>query len=232
MDKQAASTFLNSVIDYKEIATVIEEDKYDLSDKIRSNVYIAIKELEPRKCLSFRLLKNGSYKREVQLSANLEYAQVLIAYMRESTYGDYTIESSVTPIALKATEDAIVEFYSSDSIRDKISEGISNQIQKSKIIRDILSKDIKKNKKWLKHEINTLLADESTSSIAGNMIDSVSDSIVSFLSSTMGQKLMAAIGKFMATGMGKILMKQIAVVVGKALASGVLKSTILVAIKK
>ncbi|MEM6343405.1 MAG: hypothetical protein AAF927_05975 [Bacteroidota bacterium] len=232
MYNQAASTFLNSVIDYREIAQAIEADKSALGYEIRRKIRFALMDLEPSTCLSFRLVKNGTFKREVQLSASLEYAQVLIAYMREDKYEGYAIESSVTPVVLKATEQAIVGFYSGEEVQEKISEGISNQIRQSRIIKDILAKDIKANQTWLKHEIKTLLADESASSIAGRMIDSVSDSIVSFLSSTMGQNLMAAIGKFMATGMGKILMQQIGIVVAKALASGVLKSVILMAIKK
>ncbi|MBK8563552.1 MAG: hypothetical protein IPN76_09445 [Saprospiraceae bacterium] len=232
MNQDAASVFLNNVIGYKEIAKTLEGDKYNLANKIHLKTSWALRKIEPSKCLSFQLYRGDVYVKEVKLSASIDYVRVLIAYMKEVKFEGYTIESCVTPIALKATEEAIVEFYSDEEIRGKITEGVTNQIRNSKIIKGLIQKDISTNQAWLKHEVKTLLAGESASSLAGDLINTMSNSISQFLSSTVGQQLLAAIGKFMATGMGKLLLKQISVVVAKALAAGVFKSAILLAIKK
>lgn len=230
---QAASFFLKNVIDYREVAKLISKDKYKLLSSIHQEVHTALKNLEPSTCLSFDLHQDRSFSRTVKLDASLEYASVLVAYMTGDRYkSKYDIDSSVTAIALKATENAIIRFYSGQEVRDKIAQSISQQLQESHLIKEILKKDIEKNQKWLEHEIKILLKEESASSPAGQTIDTISESIVSFLSSATGQKLIAIIGKFMATGVGKILIHKIALVVGKAIASGLFKSAILAAIKK
>lgn len=232
MDNHQSSEFFKRIIDYKEVAKLIVNEKSELLSNIRSKTYSEINNLTPNQCLSFKLYNGTNYIREVKPEANLEYAKILIAFMSESKYKSYKIESSVTPIALKATEIAIVDFYTGEKIRNKIAEGITSQIEKNELINNLVRKDINTNQKWLRHEVKTLIAGESASSMAGEMINTVTDSIVEFLSSAMGQKIIAIIGKFMVTGMGKILLQQISLIVTKALAAGVLKSAILIAVKK
>lgn len=223
---------LSFLINPKSVADEIAKNRELLKSKISSKIYHAISSMEPSKCLSFRLMKNDTMVREVSLKASVEYVEVLIGYMKSNKYNGYEVESCITPVALKATETAIIDFYTSDIVREAISVQIVEQLKNSKIIKVAMNNEINANKQWLKHEINTLLAGESASSIAGNVIEKMSDNIMSFLSSTAGHNLLALIGKLMATTTGKIMLKELGVIISKAIATEAFKSVLLVAIKK
>lgn len=218
--------------DPKKIADIIAKDKAELAKKIREKVKERTLALEPATCLSFELYSGDSYHRSVNMEASLEYAKVLVAFMRERDFEGYRVESKVTPVALKAAEDAIIEFYSDEKIQTAVANEITRQLQENKIIKAALKADIDKDKEWLRHEFSTILAGEAGYSIAGQSIDTLATSMSHFFSSSVGKSILMSMGKVMGTHMGHMLVRYIAAAVSKALASAAFKAAILATIKK
>lgn len=216
----------------QQLADIIEKDKDELAARIKTKVRERILNTDPATCISFELYSGKNYQRRVDLEASLEYAKVLIAFMREKEYEGSRVESKITPIALQAAEDAIIEFYSSEKIQNAVANELTRQIQENKIIQTALKADLSKDKEWLTHEFNTILAGNAGHSIAGQSIDTVAASLSHFFSSAVGKSLLVSMGKIMGTQMGHVLMRYIATAVSKALASTAFRSAIVAAIKK
>ncbi len=221
-----------NLFDSKKVADIIARDKNELASRIRQKVRQRVGNLDPSTCISFELYDGSRFKRYVNLEASEEYARVLIAFMREKDYNGYRIESRITPTALDAAEEAIIEFYSDEKIQSAISKEITRQLQESKIIQTALKTDINTNQEWLKHEFNTILAGNAATSIAGQSIDTLATSMSHFFSSAIGKSIIVSIGKIMGTQMGHMLLRYIATAVSKALASTAFRSAIIATIKK
>lgn len=221
-----------NLFDSKKVAGIIAKDKNELASKIRLKVRQKIGNLDPSTCISFELYNGSSFARYVNLEASEEYARVLIAFMKERDYNGYRIESQITPAALKAAEEAIIEFYSDEKIQSAVSKEITRQLEESKIIQAAVKADIHNDKEWLKHEFNTILAGNAAHSIAGQSIDALATSMAHFFSSSIGKSILISIGKIMGTQMGHMLLRYIATAVSKAIASTAFRSAVIATIKK
>jgi hypothetical protein len=220
------------LFDSKKLAEVIAKDKNELAVKIKEKVRSRIGNLEPASCISFQLYDGSTLIRNVNLEASKEYARVLIAFMNENTYNSYRIESQITPVALKAAEEAILEFYSGEKVQNAISKEITRQLEESQIIQTALKADLQGNNEWLKHEFNTIIAGQAGHSLAGQSIDALASSMTHFFSTAVGKAILLSIGKMMGTQMGHMLLRYIAMAVSKAMATTAFRAAVVTAIKK
>ena len=194
-------------LDPKQLAEIIAKDKDELATRIKTKVKDRILKIAPATCISFELYSGTTNRGRMDLEASIDYAKVLIAFMSEKEYEGKRVESQITPIALQAAEEAIIEFYSDEKVQTAVANELTRQINENKIIQAAVKADLSNDKEWLKHELNTILAGTSGQSIAGQSIDALATSLSHFFQSAVGRSLLVSMGKIMETQMGHMLIR-------------------------
>jgi uncharacterized membrane protein len=223
---------LTELVDDKPVAAQIRKDKEQLFKIIEKKVSIALSSMKPRQTLSFRLMKDEQQIRVVELAPLPEYVEVLGSYMKGKQYKGYEVDSCVTPVVLKAVEEAIISFYTDEKRQRTIANEIASQMQGDGLLGKLVRGEVKANREWLKRELEILKNWDTASSTAGHIIDSLTDQLYSFLNSSVGHNLLALISKFLATGAGKLFLRKIYVIVSHALASATFKTALIASLKK
>ncbi|MGB7300590.1 MAG: hypothetical protein WBD34_14810 [Burkholderiaceae bacterium] len=178
-------------------------------------------------------MSGDSCQRTLRPSASKEYVTALLAFMRSESYKGYSIDSFVTPHATQAAEQAIVEFYTSDTISNAISDEFLKQLRSSIPVDKVVKDGITENSEWIKKETSLLVKGDAASSIAIEATNLATDQIADFFSTAAGQAIIATISQALATASGKMMLKNIIVaVVKKVASSAIIKTTIFTTLKK
>jgi hypothetical protein len=227
------SDVLSQLTDTNAVASMIASDKERLFSLIKSKVHNTISNLTPEKSLSFSLLRQEKIIRTVSFSlASPEYIKILYHYMRKQQYEGMEIDSAVTPVAVNAVEQAIIEFYSGEKTVQAVTQTITESIQGNGLIGRVVRNEVGNNQEWLIREIKIYFQKHAAHSLAGDTIDAIAGRIAIFFHTAVGKSLLAALGKFMATSAGKMLAYKLAGVVAHVVASAAFKTAIVAVIKK
>lgn len=140
--KEEDSMILN---DNSDILAKVSREKGLLFSSIERNVGTALINLEPSKCLTFEVASSWGRKELIAPEASLDYAKILINFMRSQSHNGQEIESYVTGVAMDATEKAIIDFYASEKVVEMVVNHIHQQIEANAlhgIVRDEISSEL------------------------------------------------------------------------------------------
>ena len=224
---------LTQITNLKATAEAVAKDNERLFALVQSKVSQAIISLSPAHALSFRLINGEIEERIVEFDlVSSEYIKVMFNYLSGKKYLEWEIDSVVTPIAIKATEEAIVEFYSDEATAQIVSQSLATQIKGNDLLGQVLRGEIGNNATWLQTEIRTYIKDTGVHSIAGDAIDTVVGQIAGFFHSEIGKAIMVTVSKFLTTSMGKVIVSKIVLMISEVMATAAFKSAIVTAVKK
>ena len=228
-----------STLDREAIRLGVAHRKEHLFVKVSDALSSAIGSMSVNDSLSFRLSRNGNLEDYVEPNPSrpLRYPAVLLTFICGArTYTaqfprikTYDLESAVTPVAEKAAEEAVADFYSETATTEAVVDEILSQIVASAAVQSVVSKFVVENARFLKQEVKDAISEDVGGSVALEAIDAIGE----ILSTAAGQKVLLGVstvmGTVLSTAVGK---KMLLIAAHHAAGATAFKVAIIGAIKK
>lgn len=226
MDKSFVNLLLG---DYKDIIKTFEDKKDELLSEISNNVYSELVSLKPKESLAFQYT-DENYTWTIYPSPTLEYAKLLVCFLRERMYQDqYEVESYVTPIVLKSVEKTITNFYSKQESIQLLCDKITEHIQQNHLIQNIARKQ---TVSATKIDVLNDAVKHYLKSIGMNIGSDLAHKLVDFLQSSVMQNVIHLIGQQIGTALSAAVLKQIALTIAHTINFAAIKTAIIALLKK
>lgn len=221
-----------SQFDYTTIAAAIQSCEHELLAKVRSGLAARLATLEPREALTLTLSRDEHIRTCLPV-ASVEYVRALIAFCRNQPFNDYAVDSAVTPLAMAAVEQALLDFYASEAVGTAVAAAVIAEVQQLGVVSEVLRQDIESQRDWLQRELAVIRNFDAATPIAIELANATAEQVYDFFQTTVGQKILLVIAKVMSTTAGKaLLLKLVKAAIAKILSSAALKSALIAIIKK
>lgn len=219
------------------IVNQLGDKKHQFLDRIKRKIIEHISNKTPSNCLTFvtRRSDDNRISSVYEPEASFTYAEVLIAFCREKSYGGKVLDSYLTDGIIDVVTKEFETFYSDNS--DKIAEGISKIVIADRVLMTSMAATMINSfsgtiPDYLRSKVSTLLAlkmQEIMKQKAANTIThTVSKTSSHLVSTTLSSPIAAKIGLIVV----KFIMLNIKLITAKFLASAAFKAAIAGLVKK